>query len=112
MGDKPRTVGPGGAREGEGARASTRRAGRSRVITREELKAALDSADLTAEEEKVLRMRYGLAADADMELGTRAGDEATQAQLLDLEAQLLRALRDSGQITRKDLMIAQLKTRK
>lgn len=101
-----------GPQGGASAKQPARRSGKSLVITREELGAALEGADLTPEEENVLRMRYGLAVDPSMELGTRTDDPATQAQLLELEAQLLRALRDSGQITRKDLMIAQLKTRR
>jgi len=81
------------------------------VITREELQAALEEAELTAEEEKVLRMRYGLPVRASDALRPQSEDPETQAQLQEMEAQLLRAMQEAGHITRKDLMIAQFKAR-
>jgi len=84
---------------------------KGRVLTREDLQAALEDSDLTAEEEKVLRMRYGLPVRASDSLRPQSDDPATQAQLQEMEAQLLRAMQEAGHITRKDLMIAQFKAR-
>ena len=84
----------------------------SRVTTRQDLRTELDRADLTPEEEKVLRMRYGVPVEAGAALSMQSGDGEARDRLVDLEAQLLRAMRANGQISRKDMIVAQLKGRK
>ena len=79
------------------------------VMTREELLRRIAAADLTPEEEKVIRMRYGLSITDDTPVGP---SEDGPSRVEDLEARVLHRMRATGQVSRKDLIIAQLKSSK
>jgi hypothetical protein len=63
------------------------------VRTRQELDRALRTAALPAQEEQVLRMRYGIAAAGDAQLEFRgSGEAALEAQLVAMEQRALQAI--------------------
>ncbi len=65
------------------------------VRTRTEFDRALRTANLSAEEENVLRMRYGVTAQDDMVLSFRGDDQPeVAAQLADLEQKALAMLQN------------------
>jgi DNA-directed RNA polymerase sigma subunit (sigma70/sigma32) len=90
------------------------KAGRApvRVMTRPDLAAAIEHADLSPVEEKVIRMRYGLTVGDDTSVGgpLQALDATAQAEVADLEARAMRVMVDRGQISQRDLLKAQLKS--
>lgn len=90
------------------------KAGRApvRVMTRPELAAAMEHADLSPIEEKVIRMRYGLTVSDDTPVGgpLQVLDAATQAEVSDLEARALQVMIGRGQISERDILKAQLKS--
>jgi len=64
---------------------------------------------LTAMEEQVIRMRYGIAAPADHEIEFRGQDfEETRLRLLQIEQRVLEALRARPVPTTKDKIIDKL----
>lgn len=74
----------------------TQTATRTTVRTRAEFDRALRQVDLPAQEENVLRMRYGIAASADHVLHMRGQDDPALAQTLaEIEARAIAAL-DTG----------------
>ena len=85
---------------------------RSTVVTRAELALELERSDLTAEEEKLIRMKYGITVDDDAPLESHTDDPETLGHVARLEASILKSMRESGAVSRKDLIIAQLKARK
>ena len=90
------------------------KAGRApvRVMTRPELAAAIEHADLSPVEEKVIRMRYGLTVSDDTPVGgpLHALDPAAQAEVSELEARAMQVMIDRGQISERELLKAQLKS--
>lgn len=65
------------------------------VRTRTEFDRALRQANLSAEEENVLRMRYGVAAADDMELSFRGAEQPElAAQLAEMEQKALAMLQN------------------
>ncbi len=84
----------------------------SKVVTREELRTAIDeSTDLTREEELVLRMRYGITLADDEPLGMMDLGAEARSRMDDVEAQVLAELRERDAVSEKQLIVAQLKAR-
>ena len=90
------------------------KAGRApvRVMTRPELAARIQHANLTPLEEKVIRMRYGLVVSDDTPVGgpLQGLNTAAQSEVADLEARAMQVMLERGQISERDLLKAQLKS--
>ncbi len=73
----------------------TRTTTTERVLTRSVIKRALPFTELTAEEEIVLRMRYGIGIDSDTRLSYRGtGNEELQIRLALIECAILDELEE------------------
>ncbi len=83
-----------------------------RMMTRPELAAQLEQADLSPLEERVIRMRYGLTVADDHPVGgpLMAIDPIAQAEVAELEVRAMQAMIDQGTISERDLLVAQLKS--
>ncbi len=90
------------------------KAGRApvRVMTRPELAARIEHANLTPLEEKVIRMRYGLTVSDDTPVGgpLHALDTEAQAEISELETRAMQVMLERGQISERDLLKAQLRS--
>lgn len=82
----------------------------TRVRTRTEADVAIRTARLTDEEDKVLRMRYGisLAADAPLELRGQENDE-TRTTLERIEQRAIAASQQGVDAARRNAVIARLR---
>lgn len=82
---------------------------RTVIRTRTAFDEALRTAELTAQEEQVLRMRYGISADPSAPLPFVDEDEATRAQLAAIEQKVIAHLRGHVDASRRDAIIDRLK---
>lgn len=83
---------------------------RTVIRTRSAFDEALRHANLTAQEEQVLRMRYGISADLHAPLAyADADDAALHAQLSAIEQKVLAHLRGSVDAGRREAIIDRLK---